>query len=127
MAKTKFTYKGKTIEELKLMTINEFSQLVPSRQRRKIKRGFTDAEKILLKKVRKNEKNIETHCRSMIVVPEMVGMTIKIHTGKEFLPVIITEEMVGQYLGEFAMTRRKVNHNAPGVGATRSSTGISVK
>ena len=63
----------------------------------------------------------------MILLPEMIGMTIKIHNGKEFVPVIIQEEMIGHYLGEFTMTRRGVQHSAPGIGATKSSAALSVK
>jgi len=43
------------------------------------------------------------------------------------LPVKIDEEMLGHYLGEFALTRKRVAHNAPGVGATRSSASVSVR
>jgi len=63
----------------------------------------------------------------MIVLPEMVGMVIKIYNGKEFTPVTIIEEMIGHYFGEFALTRKKVEHSAPGIGATRSSASLSVK
>lgn len=127
MAKKEFAFRGKTIEELKAMSINEFMELIPSRQRRKIKRGFTEVEKKFLKKVNAGKNNIETHARDMIVLPQMVGLTIKIHQGKEFTPVIIQEEMVGHLLGEFAQTRRKVGHSSPGVGATKSSGAVSVK
>ncbi len=127
MAKKEFTYRGKTVEELKKLSLNELAQLLPSRQRRKIKRGFTDQHKILLKKLRINEKNIETHDRDMIILPEMIGSTIKIYNGKEFMPVMIEPEMIGHYLGEFALTRKKVAHSAPGIGATRSSASLSVK
>ncbi|MDP6648074.1 MAG: 30S ribosomal protein S19 [Candidatus Woesearchaeota archaeon] len=127
MVKKEFTFKGKTIEELKKLSLNELGQLLTSRQRRTIKRGFTDQQKILLKKLRSKEKNIETHCRDMIVLPEMVGSTIKIHQGKEFIPVIIEPDMIGHYLGEFVLTRKKVAHSAPGIGATRSSASLSVK
>ena len=127
MAKKEFTYKGKTIDELKKLSLNELAQLLPARQRRKIKHGLTDQHKILLKKLRLNEKNIETHCRDMIILPEMMGVTIKVHHGKEFVPVVIEPEMIGHYLGEFALTRKKVAHSAPGIGATRSSASLSVK
>ena len=127
MAKKEFTYKGKTLEELKKMSMNELGQLLTSRQRRKIKRGFTEQEQILLKKVRTSQKNIETHCRDMIILPEMIGFTIKIHSGKEFIPLIIESEMIGHCLGEFVSTRRRVQHSAPGIGATRSSASLSVK
>ena len=127
MAKKEFTFKGKTVDELKKLSLNEFSQLITSRQRRSLKRGFTEQQKILLKKIKSNQKNIETHCRDMIILPEMIGLTIKVHQGKEFVPVIIEQDMIGHCLGEFALTRRKVAHSAPGIGATRSSASLSVK
>lgn len=127
MAKKEFTYRGKRLEELKKMSINEFKELLPARQRRSLTRGFTDQQKILLEKIRNREKNIETHCRDMIVLPEMIGFMIKVHNGKEFAIVSIAEEMVGHYLGEFAITRQKVAHSAPGIGATKSSGSLSVK
>ena len=127
MVKKEFTLKGKTIEELTKLSMNELSQLLPARQRRTLKKGFTEQQKILIKKLRSNEKNIETHCRDMIILPEMVGRTLKIHQGKEFIPVLITQEMIGHYLGELALTRKKVAHSAPGIGATRSSASLSVK
>lgn len=127
MAKKEFTFRGKTIDELKKLSTNELAQLLPARQRRTIKRGFTEQQKILLKNLRVNKKNVETHCRDLIILPEMVGATIKVHHGKEFLPVTIEADMIGHYLGEFALTRKKVAHSAPGIGATRSSASLSVK
>lgn len=127
MAKKIFTYKGKTTEELQKLSLNEFAELVPSRLRRSLKRGFTEEQKKLLKSIEKGSKNIKTHCRNMVILPSMVNKTIKIHQGKEFVPVLITEEMIGHVLGEFAMTRKKVAHSAPGIGATRSSAAMSVK
>ncbi|MFP4112683.1 MAG: 30S ribosomal protein S19 [Candidatus Woesearchaeota archaeon] len=126
MAKKIFIYRGKSLEELQAMGINEFAELLPSRQRRLIKRGFTDAQKIFLKKI-ENKKEIKTHCRNMIVLPNMVGKTIKIYNGKQFVAVIIQPEMIGHLLGEFALTRNRVTHNSPGVGATRSSSAVSVR
>ena len=127
MAKKEFTYKGKSVEELKKLSISELAALFPSKCRRKIKKGFTDQEKILLKKIRSSQKNIETHCRDMIILPEMIGLTIKVHNGKTFVPLAVQEEMMGHCLGEFALTRRRVAHSAPGIGATRSSASLSVK
>ena len=109
------------------MSLGELAQVFTARQRRTIKRGFTDQQKILLDKLRSNEKNIETHCRNMIILPEMVGATIKVHQGKEFIPVAIEPDMIGHYLGEFVLTRKRVAHSAPGIGATRSSASLSVK
>ncbi len=126
MAKKEFTYYGRKLEELKLMSLQEIAALLPARQRRCIKRGFTPAQKIFIKRLEKKN-NIKTQCRDMIIIPTMVGKTVKIYNGKEFVPVILTEEMIGHYLGEFAMTRKKVQHSAPGIGATRSSASISVR
>lgn len=127
MVKKEFTYRGKILEELKNLSLNEVVELLPSRQRRSLKRGLIEQQKILLKKIRNNEDNIETHCRDAIILPEMVGKTIKVYSGKEFIPVIIIEEMIGHYLGEFVLTRKRVAHSAPGIGATRSSAALSVK
>ena len=57
----------------------------------------------------------------------MVGTTIRVYNGKEFVQVMIEDEMVGHYLGEFALTRKRIQHSAPGIGATRSSASLSVK
>jgi len=127
MAKKEFTFKGKTTEELKKMSLNELAQLLTSRQRRTIKRGFTEQQKILLKKIRANKKNLKTHCRDMVILPEMIGTTIKVYQGKEFVPVMVEQDMIGHCLGEFVLTRKRVAHSAPGIGATRSSASLSVK
>lgn len=127
-----FKFKGKLTEELKNMSIKDFAQLTPSHERRSLMRGFTPIQKKLLEKIRKSlkkgiRKPVKTHCRDCIIIPEMIGATIAVHNGKEFVPVIITEEMIGHRLGELTMTRKKVQHSAPGIGATKSSSAISVK
>ena len=60
-------------------------------------------------------------------LPLMIGKTVAVHTGKDFNEVTIQPEMVGRYLGEFAMTRGEVKHTGPGVGATRSSKYLPLK
>lgn len=127
MARKEFTYKGKTAEELKKMSLSELALLLPSRQRRKIKRGLTEQEKILLKKIKVQQKNIETHSRDMIIIPDMFGTIIKVYNGKAFIPVAVEPDMIGHCLGEFVLTRKKVQHSSPGIGATRSSASLSVK
>ena len=57
----------------------------------------------------------------------MMGVKILVHKGKEFIPIMITEEMIGHCLGEMTLTRNRVAHSAPGVGATKSSAAFSVK
>jgi len=125
--KGEFTYRGKSLDELRKLTLEEFALLVPSRQRRTIQRGLSEEHKKLLHKVKINDPNIRTHLRDMIVLPEMIGMKINIHSGKEFSPVDIMPEMVGHYFGEFVLTRKKVSHGAAGIGATRSSKFIPLK
>ena len=121
-----FAYKGKTIDELKKLSIEEFSKLIPARQRRSLTRGLTEQQKILLKKISKNKtKQIKTHVRDMIILPEMIGSSLLVYNGKEWTDVKIVDEMLGHYLGEFSLTRRRVSHSAPGIGATRSSAGAS--
>ncbi|MBW2978128.1 30S ribosomal protein S19 [Candidatus Woesearchaeota archaeon] len=127
MVKKEFKYRGKTLEELKNLSIEQFAELIPARARRSLKRGFTEQQKILLKKIRNKEQNIKTHCRDMIILPEMINMSINVHDGKNFIKLMITEEMIGCRLGEFIMTRKKISHSAPGIGATRSSASLSVK
>jgi len=126
MAKKEFAFRGKSLEEIQKLTMKEFSDLLPARQRRSLEGGFTDQQKIFLKKVEKGG-NLETHCRDLVILPNMVGKTIKIYKGNEFVSVIIEPEMMGHFLGEFALTRRRVEHHAPGIGATKSSGGIAAK
>ncbi|MBI1292736.1 30S ribosomal protein S19 [bacterium] len=81
-------------------------------------------EPSLLKKVdamnAKNEKRvIKTWSRRSTVVPEMIGHTIAIHNGKAFIPVFVSENMVGHKLGEFALTRSFKAHGGKTVKATK--------
>ena len=130
--KKEFTYKGKTLEEIKAFSIKELADIMPARQRRSLLRGFTDAQKILLAEVKKHnegksKKTIKTHCRDMTVLPNMVGMDILVYSGKVFDQVNVQENMIGHLLGEFVLTRKRGTHSAPGVGATKSSAAITAK
>ena len=124
MAIKDFSFKGKTLEDLKKLPHQELMNLFDSRIRRKMKRGFTDTEKTLIEKAKNaNEKSfIKTHCRDMVVLPDFVGKKFGIYNGKEWTSVIIAEDMIGHRLGEFALTRRSVKHSAAGIGATRGSS-----
>ena len=125
--KGEFTFRGKSLEELKKLTLDEFALLVPARQRRTIQRGLSEDHKKLLHKVKIKDQNIRTHLRDMVVTPDMIGLKIAIHSGREFTPVEIIPEMLGHYFGEFVLTRKKVMHGAAGIGATRSSKFIPLK
>lgn len=127
MAKKEFTYRGKTLAELKNMPKSEFLKLLPARQRRSLTRDKTEQHKIFLTRFQKKPDGLKTHCRDIIVMPEMVGHTIQIHSGKEFVKIIIEPEMIGTFFGELVLTRKRVAHNSPGVGATKSSSSVSVR
>jgi small subunit ribosomal protein S19 len=126
MAK-EFIFRGKKLDEIKQLSLQDFAKMLPSRERRKVKRGFTEQEKNFLEDLRAGGKDPKTHCRDMIVLPEMLGKLIKVYNGKEFLPIQIEPEMLGHRLGEFSQSRKKVAHSAPGIGATRSSASLSVR
>ena len=91
---------------------------------RSVKKGsFVDDH--LLKKIealdRDQEKRVvRTWSRRSTVLPEMVGHTIAVHNGKRFIPVYITENMVGHKLGEFSPTRTFRSHS----GLTKRTTGL---
>lgn len=82
---------------------------------RSLKKGpFIDAS--LLKKVdeaqaSRNKKVIKTWSRRSMIVPDMVGLTFAVHNGRKFVPVFVTENMVGHKLGEFAPTRTFKAHS----------------
>ncbi|MEM2117654.1 MAG: 30S ribosomal protein S19 [Candidatus Bathyarchaeia archaeon] len=130
-----FTYRGYTLNQLQSMSMDEFINLLPSRQRRSLHRGLRVEQRILLENIRKAKEalrkggnaTVKTHVRDMVVLPEIVGVTIHVHNGKEFVPVEIKPEMIGHYLGEFAITNKPVKHGTPGIGASRSSMYVPLK
>lgn len=80
---------------------------------RSLKKGPYIDQKLLKKisKIKKGDKAIiKTWSRACIICPEMVGFTFGVHNGKEFVPVYITEDMVGHKLGEFSATTKFVRH-----------------
>lgn len=121
-----FMFRGYTFEEIEKMSLEDFMKLLPARERRKLRRGLTEQEKIFLEKLKKKG-SVRTHCRDMVILPEMVGKVVFVHNGKEFVRVEIKPEMLGHRLGEFAQTRRFEKHSGPGVGATRSSKFVPLK
>ena len=131
----RFKYRGFTLEDLKKMNMDQFIQLLTARARRSLRRGLPPRQKKLLERLRrayrakKRGKDLltRTHVRDMIIFPEMVGLKIGVYNGKVFEIVEIKPEMIGHYLGEFSLTRRRVQHGSPGIGATRSSKYVPLK
>ena len=117
------------------MSMDDFIQLLPSRARRSLLRVPPDRQRKLREKIQKVRREagkdvvltINTHCRVTVILPEMLGLTINVHNGKEFVPVEITPEKLGHRLGEFAITNKRVVHGMPGIGASRSSMYVPLK
>ena len=127
--KKAFSYRGLSLEDLQKLSMEELMPLLPSRMRRTLKRGLTVKQDKLLKDIEKANlgDTIRTHCRDMVILPNFVGHKIHIHNGNEYQIVEIQPNMIGHYLGEFALTRKSVKHTGPGVGATRSSKFMPLK
>ena len=134
MEKKEFTFRGKTMDELLAMDVPQFANIVGrSRLKRSLRRGVSQN---LVKKIEKayadmkagkQPKIIKTHRRELPVLPKMVGLTVAVHNGKEFVRLQIIEKMLGHYLGELALTRKRLSHGKAGIGATKSSTAISAR
>jgi small subunit ribosomal protein S19 len=130
-----FSYRGHNLNSLTGMSMDEFINMLPSRQRRSLQRGLTPEQRILLEKLREAKEaqkqgkdvSLKTHVRDLIILPEMVGAKIAVHNGKEFVAMEIKPEMIGHYLGEFAITNKPVRHGTPGIGASRSSMYVPLK
>lgn len=121
--KKEYTYRGKTVEELKKLDVREFARYLTSRARRTVLRQFQYIEDFVAhaKSRVAKKRPIRTHQRDIIVVPEMVGMRIQVYKGNGFEPVLIVPEMLGHRLGEFSQTRGKIKHGSAGVGATKGT------
>lgn len=85
---------------------------------RSIKKGVFVEEKLFKKvlaaKQSQKREVIKTWSRRSTVIPEMVGLTLAVHNGKKFIPVFVSENMVGCKLGEFALTRNYKGHTSKG-------------
>lgn len=127
-----FKYRGYTLEQLNSMSTEALLQILPSRARRSLNRGVSEEKRKLLEDARaikegKLQGQIKTHARDMIVLPSMVGLTIGVHNGREFVPLEVKAEMIGRYLGEYVITNKKVVHGTPGIGSSRSSLYVPLK
>lgn len=133
----KNSYRGMTHEQLEKLTTEQTVELFRARIRRRFSRGTTISHlgiknkyNRLLMKCRKSKKNVQpgekpalvkTHLRDAVVMPEMIGNMVGVYNGKAFTPVEIKFDMIGRYLGEFAITYKPTRHGRPGVGATKGS------
>ena len=128
----KFTFRGLSTEETDSLSGEKLFDLLSSRARRSLKRGINDGKRKLIDEIKEakagnNKNTIKTHLRDLIILPYMVGVTVNVFSGKEFMPVTISNEMIGHYLGEYVITNKRVTHGAPGVGSSRSSLYVPLK
>ena len=133
MVKKDFSFRGKTMPELASMSVEDFGVIAGTRIKRRIKRGV---DKKFLKKIEsaytektggKTPKTLRTHLRDFPVLPKMVGLKFAIYNGKEFQVISVMDKMLGHYLGEFVLTRKRLTHGKAGIGATKSSTAITAR
>lgn len=127
-----FNYRGIPLAELETTSLEKVFTLLNSRQRRSLTRGITDSKRKLIEEIKAAKAGtltnpIKTHLRDLIILPNMMGVTVNVFSGKEFVPVQMRPEMIGHYLGEYVITNKKVSHGAPGVGASRSSLYVPLK
>jgi len=127
MAKKEFTFRGKTLQDLQAMSVENFAELCDARARRSLKKGY---DKKILKSIEKRKddikaKPIRTHNRDLIVIPAMVGAKLAVYRGNSFEQIDVDEKMLGHYIGEFVFTRKRLQHGKAGIGATKSSTAIT--
>ena len=127
-----FTYHGLSQKELEELPLEKLLKLFSARARRSLIRGINDGKRKLIGEIKAAKAgnlktSINTHIRDLIVMPFMIGVTINVYSGKEFVPVTITTEMIGHYVGEYVITNKRVSHGAPGVGASRSSLYVPLK
>ncbi len=129
-------FRGLSEEQLKDMPIEDFMKLVKARPRRAIKRmleGTNVQFRMLVDKVRKKvkegkvKKGIRTHVRDAVILPEWLGLTFFVYSGKEWKQVEITIDKLGHRLGEYSYSTKFDRHSNPGIGATRGSKFVSAK
>ncbi len=127
--KKEFAYRGKSIEELQAMSLDDLLVLLPSKVRRSYSRGVSVGEKKFLTKVEDaaEGEGVRTHYRHLAVLPRFVGKIVNVYDGQNFVPVTIQPEMIGHRLGEFAPSTKYCAHSGVGVGATRGSKHVPLK
>ncbi|MDO8625185.1 MAG: 30S ribosomal protein S19 [Candidatus Diapherotrites archaeon] len=128
-----FSYRGKSLAELQALSVDDFGKIGTSRMRRSLSRGFNKQLSAHIDKAKetlshaKEPKAIRTHLRDTIIIPKMVGLKFAVYRGNSFETITIAPEMMGHYLGEMVLTRKRLQHGKAGIGATKSSTAITAR
>jgi len=130
----RFFYRGFEVHTLLDLTHAELMKLLHARARRRFARGHVPMH--LIRRLRNAKKKavdggkppvVKTHLRNMIIVPEMVASVVGVYNGHTFTQVEIKPDMIGHYLGEFAITYKPVKHGRPGVGSSGASRFVPLK
>ena len=131
-----FKFKGYSLSQLQSSSIEIILPILNSRQRRsldkRVDKYMNDEKRKLREEIKLAREGklrgvLKTHVRDMIILPDMIGLNINVHNGREFSSVSVRPEMIGHYLGEYAITNKRVQHGAPGVGSSRSSLYVPLK
>uniref|UniRef100_A0A7S2TZN3 40S ribosomal protein S15 n=1 Tax=Lotharella oceanica TaxID=641309 RepID=A0A7S2TZN3_9EUKA len=132
----KFFYRGYEVHQLVDLGQTEMKALFHARARRHFKtRKKPWTNKFLQRLIKAKKKAapgtkpeiIKTHLRNMIIRPEMVASLVGVYNGKGYILVEIKPDMVGHYLGEFALTYQPVKHGRPGTGNVLQNRFIPIK
>lgn len=127
----RIAFRGMTPSQLSDLSFEEYVKLVNSRERRAIKRNHLEFKQLndKIEKYKKKgiSKPIRTHVREAVILPSWIGMKMEVHSGKEFKQLVISANMLGHRLGEYAYSTKRVQHSAPGIRATRGSKFLAVK
>lgn len=133
----KYSYRGIDFEIIKDMKFSQFAELLPSRLRRRVKRGLSSKEVKLIKEciaskeavtnAHEKPEIVKTHARSSIIWPCMVGSIVGVHTGNGYLPLEIKPEMLGCLLSDFTVTREHPKHGKPGISEYAGSKFVPLK
>jgi len=133
----RFFYRGYEVHKLLDLTHAELMKLLHARARRHFARGSTSkACAKLMKRLRaakkdapENEKpdTIKTHLRNTIILPEMVASVVGVYNGLNFTQVEVKPDMVGHYLGEFAITYKPCKHGRAGLGGAAAARFVPLK
>lgn len=124
------------MSQLQSSSIEIILPILNSRQRRsldkRVDKYMNDEKRKLREEIKLAREGklrgvLKTHVRDMIILPDMIGLNINVHNGREFSSVSVRPEMIGHYLGEYAITNKRVQHGAPGVGSSRSSLYVPLK
>lgn len=131
-----FTFKGIDMKDLMKLSLEEFTQLLNCRLRRKMSRGLKEVEFTAIKKCRdafaegkyySPENPLQTTARECPIVHWMIGQNLAVYNGKDYILFEVKPEMLGNRLKHYSWSRTNTSHGKPGIGASASSKFVPLK